>query len=368
MKIGLAYDLRSQYRDIGYSEDEIAGFDIDETVEAVESAVSSLGHDAARIGNVFDLVGKLASGERWDMVFNMAIGLHGRNREQQVPAILESHNIAYTFSDPRSLALATDKAIAKALVRNAGVATSDFIVVRSPDELDDAAWQERFEAAFPKNPFILFKRKGGNDEIEHPYPLFVKPLAERRGKGVSARSIVRNDIDLKRQITNVCFTCNQPVIVERYLPGREFAVGMFGTGESARVAGMVETVYESSSAGKVEFAKVKDREIISRASSAALEAWKTLECRDAGVVELREDASGRLQFIEINAIPCFHPANGALPNICLMNKAGYAGFISAVIEAAIERTVVKKAVSPFSFKSGPAETGKVKRTGWRSFT
>lgn len=365
MKVALTYDLQSQYRDIGYSEDEIDCFDIDETVDAVESAITELGHDAARVGNVYDLVGKLASsGERWDLVFNMAIGLHGRNRELQVPAILESHNIHYTFSDPHSLSLTTDKAVAKALVRNAGLATSDFIVVRSPDDLDAAAWQERFDVAFPKNPFILFKRKGGSED-EHPYPLFVKPLAERRGKGVSARSVVRNEIDLKRQIMNVCFTCNQPVIVERYLPGRELSVGIFGTAGSARVAGVVESVLDGASVGK-DFVKVKDKETVARASSAALEAWKTLECRDAGVVELREDASGRLQFMEINAIPCFHPANGALPNICRMNKTGYAGFVSAVIEAAVERNAVKKTASPFSFKSGPAEETKLQRTGWRS--
>lgn len=364
MRIALTYDLQSQYRDMGYPEDETGGFDIDETVDTVESAITELGHDTARIGNVYDLVGKLASGERWDLVFNMAIGLHGRNRELQVPAILESHNIPYTFGDPHSLSLTTDKAIAKALVRNAGLATSDFIVARSPDEPDAAAWRERFETAFPRNPFILFKRNGGSED-EHPYPLFVKPLAERLGKGVSARSVVRNEIDLKRQIMNVCFTCGQPVIVERYLPGREFAVGVLGTGGSASVVGIVETVQNGTSAGK-NFAKVNDKETVARASSAAVEAWKTLECRDAGVVELREDASGRLQFIEINAIPCFHPANGALPNICRMNKAGFAGFISAVIDAAVERNTVKKAASPFSFKSGPAEEAKLQRTGWRS--
>jgi D-alanine-D-alanine ligase len=86
MRIGLTYDLRSEYLARGYSEDETAEFDRDDTIEAIESALKRIGHETERIGNVHRLVEHLARGNRWDLVFNIAEGLNGIGREAQVPA------------------------------------------------------------------------------------------------------------------------------------------------------------------------------------------------------------------------------------------------------------------------------------------
>src|SRR6266550_2201311 len=100
MKVGLTYDLRSEYLAAGYSEEETAEFDRAETIDALEAALRELGHQTDRIGNARQLIQRLAAGDRWELVFNICEGLHGLAREAQVPAILDVYDIPYTFADP----------------------------------------------------------------------------------------------------------------------------------------------------------------------------------------------------------------------------------------------------------------------------
>src|SRR6185436_3093189 len=111
MRIGVTYDLRSDYRAMGYGEEETAEFDSEVTIDAICEALAGLGWKVNRIGNVKKLVEKLAAGERWDGVFNFCEGLKGIGREAQVPAILEAYDIPYVFSDPLTSALTLDKAM-----------------------------------------------------------------------------------------------------------------------------------------------------------------------------------------------------------------------------------------------------------------
>ena len=175
----------------------------------------ALGHQTQRIGNVKSLVQRLAAGERWDMVFNICEGMFGLGREAQVPALLDAYEIPYTFSGPLILALALDKGLTKRVVRSFGVPTPDFAVVAVPEDV----------AA-----------------VDLPFPLFAKPLAEGTGKGIDARS----KIDSRRQLASVCRELlekfSQPVLVETYLPGREFTVGIVGSGADAEAIGVMEVM------------------------------------------------------------------------------------------------------------------------------
>lgn len=164
MHVGLTYDLRAEYLAAGYTEEETAEFDRAETIDAIEQALAELGHRPDRIGHARQLVARLAGGDRWDLVVNIAEGLHGVAREAQVPAILDVYQIPYTFSDPLVMSLSLDKALSKIVVRDAGIPTPDFAVVRAPGDLA---------------------------RVELPFPLFAKPLAEGTGKGVS-RSATRS--------------------------------------------------------------------------------------------------------------------------------------------------------------------------------
>src|SRR3954467_9200499 len=100
MIIGLTYDLRAAYLAAGFSDHETAEFDRGETIALLEEALQELGHDTVRIGHARELIRRLAAGERWDLVFNIAEGLRGPAREAQIPAILDVYEIPYTFSDP----------------------------------------------------------------------------------------------------------------------------------------------------------------------------------------------------------------------------------------------------------------------------
>src|SRR5689334_16440348 len=129
MRIGVTYDLRDDYRALGFSEEDTAEFDVEETIAAICAALTALGHVPERIGGIRPLTAALTAGQRWDCVFNICEGLKGVSREAQVPALLEAFDIPYVFSDPLTLALALDKALAKRVCRDAGVKVADFRVI-----------------------------------------------------------------------------------------------------------------------------------------------------------------------------------------------------------------------------------------------
>src|SRR5690606_3989876 len=206
LTIGFTYDSKDDYRELGFSELDVAEFDSRVTIDAISGALESLGHEVVRIGHVRALAARLVAGERWDLVFNICEGVAGFGRESQVPALLEAYGVPYTFSDPLVCALTLHKGMAKHVVRSAGLATPDFALVAT--ERDAAA-------------------------VARPPPLFVKLVAEGTSKGVTAESRVHSREDLVRFCAELLAAHAQPVLVERFLAGREFTVGVLGTGEEA---------------------------------------------------------------------------------------------------------------------------------------
>ena len=184
MIIGLTYDLRSEYLAMGYSEIDTAEFDRDDTIYAIEDALASLGHEADRIGNGRRLIQRLAKGDRWDLVFNIAEGLNGIGREAQVPAILDLYDIPYTFSDPMVMGLTLHKGMTKRVVRDSGIPTSDFVVVDHPADT----------YLIPFTP-----------------PYFIKPVAEGTGKGISPASILPHAQDVASACRKMLADYRQPV-------------------------------------------------------------------------------------------------------------------------------------------------------------
>jgi D-alanine-D-alanine ligase len=133
MRVGITYDLRDDYLAMGLSDEETAEFDRIDTIEAIESALQGLGFETDRIGNIRRLTSRLASGDRWDMVFNIAEGVQGFGREAQVPALLDAYEIPYTFSDALVLALTLHKGMTKRVIRDMGIPTPDFAVIEAAD-------------------------------------------------------------------------------------------------------------------------------------------------------------------------------------------------------------------------------------------
>jgi D-alanine-D-alanine ligase len=325
MTIGLTYDLRSEYLAEGFSEEETAEFDRDDTVTAIETTIRSLGYQTERIGHGRQLAAALAAGRRWDLVFNIAEGLHGIGREAQVPALLDMYRIPYTFSDPLVMSLTLHKGMTKRVIRDAGVPTSDFHVAETPEDAHAV-------------------------DFEGPY--FVKPVAEGTGKGVTPESIVRRKTDLEIQCRRLIDTFHQPVIIEPYLPGREFTAGIVGTGANARVLGTIEVhlldtaeqgvysyVNKEECESRVLYRLVRpvDDPVVAEAEAVALAAWRALGCRDAGRLDLRCDAGGQPLFIEVNPLAGIHPEHSDLPIICNHLGIPYRDLIGWIIASAATR-------------------------------
>ena len=136
MRVGITYDLRAEYLSQGYGEEETAEFDSVETIDGIAGALRGLGQrDQHRIGSIRSLTKRLANGERWDLVFNIAEGMHGFGREAQVPALLDAFAIPYTFSDPLVLSVALHKGLTKQLVSGFGIPTPGFAVVSCDSDL-----------------------------------------------------------------------------------------------------------------------------------------------------------------------------------------------------------------------------------------
>jgi D-alanine-D-alanine ligase len=325
MKIGLTYDLRSEYLAAGYGEEETAEFDRDDTIEALENALVSQGHATDRIGNIHSLVKRLASGDRWDLVFNIAEGMYGIGREAQVPALLDAYGIPYTFSDPLVMALTLHKGMTKHVLRNAGVPTSDFAVVGEVADIETVTFEP---------------------------PYFVKPVAEGTGKGVTPDSIVRQRKDLGAACRNLMTTFRQPVIVEEFLPGREFTIGIVGTGNDARILGTMEVVLLGNAEPNVYSYTNKERceemvvysiveaaadPVVRQAEAIVLDAWRVLGCRDGGRADVRCDAHGAPQFMEVNPLAGLHPEHSDLPILCTKLGISYQVLVEQIVESAQKR-------------------------------
>jgi D-alanine-D-alanine ligase len=322
MRIGVTYDLRSDYLAQGLGEEETAEFDAEETIAAVCQALTELGHQPERIGGIKPLTQALAGGARWDAVFNICEGLKGVSREAQVPALLEAYDIPYAFSDPLTLALTLDKAMTKRVVRDAGVPTADFAVIEG--EADIA-------------------------KVVLPFPLFLKPVAEGSGKGVDARSLVKDQGQLESVVRNLLTRFRQPVLVEEFLPGREFTIGITGTGASASVLGVSEIVPKDKYVGqaygfenksdwedKLDIVPATDTDAIA-AGDVALAAWKVLRCRDGGRADVRLDRHGKPCFIEVNPLAGIRPGYSDLCFIAEFQKLSYRDLIGKFLDSFLTR-------------------------------
>ena len=328
MRIGFTYDLRADYRALGYGEEETAEFDSEITIAAITDALQSLGWEVVPIGNVRNLARRLSAGERFDAVFNICEGLKGMAREAQVPALLEAFGIPYVFSDPLTLSLALDKAMAKRIVRDCGIATADFALIARPGDAADIAL---------------------------PFPLFLKPVGEGSGKGVNAKSRVDDRDALLRTSASLLRQFEQPVLVETFLPGREFTVGIIGTGDGASVLGVSEIRPAENYVGhgygyenkehwedKVSILPA-DKPSAEAAGEVALAAWRALRCRDGGRVDIRNDAQGIPHFIEVNPLAGLRPDYSDLCFIANHRGISYRDLIGRIMEAFLARNPELKA-------------------------
>ena len=324
LKVGFAFNVKRVTPDLSGDGDDEAEYDSPKTLQAIREAIASYGHEVVDLEATSDLPIQLAS-TPVDVVFNIAEGFKGRNRESQVPALLELLDIPYTGSDPAALSVSLDKALAKRMVRTHGILTPSYLVMHSGKE------------RLPK---------------ELGFPLLVKPVAEGTSKGVTKKSVVRDEIEMREVAREMIAKYRQPALVEEYIGGREFTVGMLGE-RRPRVLPPMEIVFldrddptpiysfemKQDWNEKIRYevpAKLEGREL-ERLERAARECFTALGCRDVARIDFRMDPEGRIYFIESNPLPGLAPGWSDLVLIAQAAGIDYRALIGEILSFAIGR-------------------------------
>jgi D-alanine-D-alanine ligase len=318
MHVGLTYNLKGSVPvSPDLPADFDAEFDSEQTIAAVEHAVECAGYTPVRIGGLQDLVDYLHSGKTVDLVFNMAEGIRGRSREAQIPALLEAYGIPYTFSDPLTLALCLDKAMTKRIWIEQGLPTAPYFVATSDADVLDSAIN---------------------------FPLFVKPAHEGSSKGIDQESVVYDLPQLHQRINWLVKTYQEPALVESFLSGAEYTVGLIGNNSHTQVLGIVEITavrqypvngYQQKEHGKnrpdVFVPLAKSDYLYNKLSELALSAFHAVNCRDAARIDIRLDKDGQPNLLELNPIAGMHPTHSALPAIAYLAGMTYEDLVGAIL-------------------------------------
>jgi D-alanine-D-alanine ligase len=327
-------------------DDQYAEWDSPATIDAVANALAQRG-EVIRLEATLDFPAALRDAAP-DIVFNIAEGLHGVNRESHVPAICEFYGIPYSGSDPFTLSLCLDKARTKESLTFAGVPTAPFVLARTAADLDAIA--------------------NGKTRLPPPgprAPLFIKPVHEGSSKGITELNFVRSPATLAEQGRALLADYQQPVLVEAFLPGAEFTCGVLGNGRGACVLPIVAINFDSLPDGAVPIygyeakwlwdrpekpldifacpARITDtlRESI---EAVVLRAYDVLGCRDWSRIDVRLDAEGIPNIVEVNPLPGILPDpadNSCLPKAARAAGLSYDGLIIACLEHACARTGVR---------------------------
>ncbi len=312
--------------------DTYAEWDSEETILAVESALKQQ-HNVTLIEANEEAHGKLLALQP-DIVFNIAEGFNSPSREAQIPAILDLLSIPYTGSDPVTLGICLDKSRTKEILSYHLIPTPDFAVVDDPNQQD-------FEKL--------------------PLPAIVKPLHEGSSKGIFDASVVKTKKDLRQQVQKIITEYEEPVLVEKFLPGREFTVAILGNGRNLRVLPIVEIRFDTLPQGVnpiysyeakwvwdqtdhpldvLECPARIDNTLSEEIKDVCVRTFQVLRCRDWCRIDVRLDEQGHPQVIEVNPLPGIIPnpnEHSCFPRAARTAGLDYNSMINAVLDAAMVR-------------------------------
>jgi D-alanine-D-alanine ligase len=328
LRIGFSYNVKRV--DSKGGDDTEAEYDAPETIESIRDALESYGHVVVPVEATAELPRQLMDSPV-DLVFNIAEGVSGRNREAAVPALCELMGIPYTGSDAATLSIALDKALSKRVLRQHGILTPEFQVMETG--------RERLS---PKMKF----------------PLIVKPNQEGSSKGVSAHaSVVDNEDALRAVVRELVDKYRQPALIEYYIAGREFTVGLLGD-KRPRVLPPMEIIFRDSGNPRPVYdyqikqewekhvyyecpAKLTPAELRSM-ERIARETFVALDCRDVARVDLRMDDAGDIYVLEVNPLPGLTPGYSDLCLIANAANIDYRSLIGEILAGGLKRLREKR--------------------------
>ena len=318
LRVGLAFNMKRIESHDG--DDREAEYDSPATIHAISRAIESHGHTVVPLEATADFPRALLTSSV-DVVFNVAEGIQGRNREAQVPSLCELLGVPYTGSDSATLSICLDKGLAKRLLKD--VDTPEFQVLLT-----------------------------GREKLKtFRYPVIVKPNAEGTSKGITHKCVVDDEAGVREVAREIIEKYGQPALVEEYIFGREFTVGLLGE-RRPRVLPPMEVAFLQPSERPVydyhckqdwqRFVRYDVPAQLTKEELRAMErtcrtTFTALGCRDVARVDLRMNAQGRIFVLEVNPLPGLTPDYS---DLCLIaNGAGleYRTLIGDILSGAIKR-------------------------------
>ncbi len=290
----------------------------------VKISLLNSNHKVAMIEANDDLISQLSSQEL-DIAFNISVGNIGENTQSYVPIVLERLGIPFIGSSSMSHVLALDKGIAKKI----------FVA----DEIDTPKFQVISD---PKNAIL-------NSNLR--YPVFVKPSRGGCSFGITEDSVVNNENTLKLLVEKLINNYNQPILVEEYLGGREFTVGLVGN-SNPLVLTILEIDFTKSHKTKFRTFNSKmvkndgvksicpaqiSRPLIQKIQDLSIKAYKSLNCRDFARIDIRCDERNHPQILEINSLPGLAPGFGSFTRMAKAEGISYDDIIKLILGFACNR-------------------------------
>ncbi len=328
LRVGIAYNLKKGI--VSEVEDIEAEYDSFDTITAIKDAFEAAGAEVVLLEADADFIDKLQR-QPVEIVFNIAEGKSGRGREAQVPAILSFLGIPYSGSDETTLCLALDKALTKRYLSTFGIKTPSYQLVKDP--------------SFTLDPSLVF-------------PLIVKPNSEGSSKGISDLAIVDDEQQLRSLVEKNFMMYGQTMLVEEYVKGREFTVGVLGNGKNTRVFEPLEICYlKEGRENRIYSYNVKRNftkyieyscpphlpvETIERMKEITSDIYNALECKDFSRVDFRLSEAGQICFIEINPLPGLAPGYSDYPMMAEFCGMDYQTLVLSVLNSALERYGLNK--------------------------
>lgn len=322
--VGLTYDLKTEYEfRADDPPDANAEFDHPDTVGCIAKAIESHGFKTKKIGNVSNLLEGLDK-LGVDIVFNISEGISGRNRESQVPLLLEMAGVPFVGSDALSLGLTLDKIIAKKVFIADKIPTPRFFEVKDSSSLN------------------------GTDHMK--FPFIVKPRFEGSSKGLSDSSRVENMEELKKQIDYITGTYKQPALVEEFIRGEEFTVAFIGNNPpevlpivQIKIDGKCNLKDKFYTFGHITSNRLEyvcpariNHDLRQKITDVAIKTYEAVECLDFGRVDIRVDEEGHPYVLEINPLPSLSQEDVFMVTAKVMGKT-YDEMIFKILESALKR-------------------------------
>jgi D-alanine-D-alanine ligase len=334
MVIGLCFNVKRSLPSTDPKAQVDAEFDAPETISAIEKAIKKVGHEVIRIeANQFAPMKLYRLRKKINLLFNFAEGIYGDAREAQIPAICDLLQIPYSHSSTLTHAISLDKTVTKQILIHNKISTPRFQLFTSPDQK------------------LIQKLK---------YPLITKPNSEGSSKGILNKNVVHTKEKLYERVKWLFKSFKQSVLVEEFLFGREFTVGLIGN--PPRILPIIEqnmsilpkkylpfSSYEvkwlwEDSLPNIEVAYTCPAKINSslkqKIENICLKTWHALNCRDVIRIDIRLDEKGNPNVLELNTLPGMIPDEKVVTYLPIAARTAGINFdklVEFILNAALKR-------------------------------